>query len=231
MRDEIRWDTRRTTSHAYVHFDVLDTGELGDPDHWPIRREPGERSLAGALCHRLLELGRSAGPHRGRRVCEVLSWLLTIFATDPDPDLAGSEAGTPDRLGPHLDALAQAVRADWRQHGVRAPSLAELAELAGVSAGHLGRLFHRRFGSGPVAALELVRLARAATLVHRSNLGVAEIATACGYVSPFHFSRRFARTYGLPPRDYRRLPAADPLEPVVRAGLLPFAHGLLFEDT
>jgi AraC family transcriptional regulator len=42
-----------------------------------------------------------------------------------------------------------------------------------------------------VAAFELLRLARAATLLVRSNLSVAAVAHACGFANPYHFSRRF----------------------------------------
>ena len=67
------------------------------------------------------------------------------------------------------------------------------------------------YGTGPVAAFELLRLARAATLLTRSNLSVAAVAEDCGFANPYHFSPRFHRTYGQPPGRYRR--AATRLEP------------------
>ena len=66
-------------------------------------------------------------------------------------------------------------------------------------------------GPGRWAAFELLRLARAATLLTRSNLSVAAVAEDCGFANPYHFSRRFHRTYGQPPGRYRR--AATRLEP------------------
>jgi transcriptional regulator GlxA family with amidase domain len=59
------------------------------------------------------------------------------------------------------------------------------------------------YGLGPVAALERVRLARAATLLARSNLSVTEVGAACGFTDPLHFSRRFSAAYGRSPRAYR----------------------------
>jgi transcriptional regulator GlxA family with amidase domain len=92
-------------------------------------------------------------------------------------------------------------------------------------------VFRAEYAVGPVAAVELVRLARAATLLQRSNLTVGAVATACGFANPFHFSRRFRATYGVPPRTYRRTQTADdPLAPVARAGLLALAHRLLVEN-
>jgi AraC family transcriptional regulator len=77
------------------------------------------------------------------------------------------------------------------------------------------------YGTGPVAAFELVRLARAATLLARSNLSVAAVAEACGFANPYHFSRRFRGTYGQPPGRYRRAATRpEPTEPLAQAGLL-----------
>jgi transcriptional regulator GlxA family with amidase domain len=104
-----------------------------------------------------------------------------------------------------------------------------MAAAAQVSPGHLARLFRQRFGTGPVAAVELIRLARAATLLQRSSLTVGAIAEACGFANPFHLSRRFRVAYGVPPRGYRASPHLDPLEPVRRAGLIPLARQLLVD--
>jgi AraC family transcriptional regulator len=100
-------------------------------------------------------------------------------------------------------------------------SLRELAGGACLSAGYLSRLFRRSYGIGPVAAFELLRLARAATLLVRSNLSVAEIAHDCGFANPYHVSRRFHVVYGQPPGRYRRATTRPrPTEPLARAGLL-----------
>jgi AraC family transcriptional regulator len=90
-----------------------------------------------------------------------------------------------------------------------------------VSSGYLSRLFRHHYGIGPVAAFELLRLARAATLLLRSNLSVAAVAHDCGFANPYHFSRRFHRVYGHPPGRYRRAtPRPQPTEPLAQAALL-----------
>jgi transcriptional regulator GlxA family with amidase domain len=113
---------------------------------------------------------------------------------------------------------------------MRPLSLEDMASAAHVSSGHLARIFRRRFGIGPVRAVELIRLARAAILLQRSNLTVGAIAQACGFANPFHFSRRFSIAYGLPPRAYRSSRSGEPLEPVRRAGLLTLAQPLLGDE-
>jgi transcriptional regulator GlxA family with amidase domain len=85
-------------------------------------------------------------------------------------------------------------------------------------------VFRHHYGIGPVAAVELLRLARAATLLSRSNLSVAAVARDTGFANPYHFSRRFQRVYDQPPGRYRRATARlEPSEPLARAGLLPLA--------
>lgn len=164
-------------------------------------------------------------PHPDRG---VLGWLLDLFVRGPVPDDVAADAG----LSPHLRRLADSVAAAWRNDGTRPLSLGELAAAAGVSPGHLSRLFRAEYSVGPVAAMELVRLARAATLLQRSNLTVAAVANACGFSSPFHFSRRFRAVYDVPPRTYRSAHATDdPHEPLTRAGVLRLARRLLADHT
>jgi AraC-like DNA-binding protein len=107
-------------------------------------------------------------------------------------------------------------------------SVPELAAAANLSAGHLHRLFRQRYACGPAYALDLVRLARAATALLRTNATIAEIASDCGYSNPYHFSRRFSLAYGQPPGTFRRRrQLSDPLAPVRAAGLLAVARRLL----
>ena len=207
------WDPDQPCTHAYVTFYVDDPGPLGPPDTWPLIRDLSADPLP-ALCRYLLRAGE-------RRTGQVLGWLLDLFVAGPLPDEAD------DDLPEHLERLVDHLRAVWNDGDLRPLDLTELADAAHVSPGHLARLFRERYACGPVGAVELVRLARAAVLLERSNLSVAAIADACGFVNPFHFSRRFRTAYGTAPRDYRAARPTDPLDPVRRAGLLPIARRLL----
>ncbi|HEY8456663.1 MAG TPA: AraC family transcriptional regulator [Actinopolymorphaceae bacterium] len=226
MRDKFHWDSERTSSHAYVHFHIRDLGDLGEPSSWPlIRPLPTTDPISPvvpltALCGYALWLGSSRSPGALERTTDVVGWILDLFVRGPVPDV---DLGEP--LPPHLARMADHIQAVWRDGITRPVTLTELAAAAGVSPGYLSRLFRKEFGISPVAALELVRLLRAATLLQRSNLSVAAIAAACGFADPFHFSRRFRMVYRVPPRTYRAAHSADdPREPVRRAGLLSFAH-------
>jgi AraC family transcriptional regulator len=249
MRDHFAWDPARASVHAFVHFrvDDADLAALGSPETWPISRELTPTDPLAALCRYALWLGRGTprgspqkAPHKAPqptprrtqrtsqhdRTADVVGFLLDLFVRGPVP---GDDEG--EEIHPYLAQLADHIRRTWRGGGTTPLALTEMAAAAGISTGHLSRLFSAEYGIGPVAAIELVRLARSATLLQRSNLTVGAVASACGFANPFHFSRRFRAVYGVPPRNYRSDRGSDdPLAPLTPAGLLPLAHRLLVED-
>ena len=147
--------------------------------------------------------------------------MLEVFLSAPSGQ---SREEMPDAVRRLVDHVATV----WARSGPRIISVPELAAAANLSAGHLHRLFRERYGCGPAYALDLIRLARAATALLRTNATIAEIASDCGYSNPYHFSRRFSLAYGQPPGSFRRRrQLTDPLAPVREAGLLPVARRLL----
>ncbi len=210
--DGFAWDPRHPTTHGYVHFEV--EVEAAPAGVWPRTRRLTAADPMAALCGYLLRLGSQPSAPARARVDTVLALLLDLFVSGP---LLGEDAGT--ELPAHLARSLDHLRRAWRNGPVRAVPVAELAAAGGVSISHLSRLTRQWFGIGPAAMVELLRLARAATLLQRSNLPVRTVAEACGFVDPLHFSKRFRLAYGLPPRDYRSRPALDPLEPLERRGL------------
>ena len=84
-------------------------------------------------------------------------------------------------------------------------SLAQIAEVAGVSPYHFSRQFTARFGAGPMSYLRALRLAHAAhRLSERPKPNLAQLAFDCGFESQEGFTRAFARVYGAPPGRFRR---------------------------
>lgn len=79
-----------------------------------------------------------------------------------------------------------------------------LARGAGMSAGHLSRLFRRAYGEPPYAYLMTRRIERAMALLRRGDLGVTEVCFAVGCSSLGTFSTRFTELVGVSPSVYRR---------------------------
>ncbi|HEY9338629.1 MAG TPA: helix-turn-helix domain-containing protein [Kribbella sp.] len=216
-RDAYRWDCDRGSRHAYVHFQIEDFGDLGDPADWPWVRSMSDPGLLEELCSYLLDVPTPARGHSDRLVATMLEVFVSAPAGPPHADLPAAVR----RLVDHVATV-------WAKGGPRIVGVAELAGAANLSAGHLHRLFRQEYGCGPAYALDLIRLARAATALLRTNATIAEIAADCGYSNPYHFSRRFSLAYGDPPGTFRRRrQLSDPLAPVRAAGLLPMARRLL----
>jgi AraC family transcriptional regulator len=221
--DSYQWDERQPSKHAYVHFRLSDRGSLPEESAWPaVRILLGSPILEG-ICGYLLELAGQQSDHARDRSDQLVGLLLDVFVNGPlNEPFTG--------LTPHLATVAEYVRTSWGSGGLRIISADELCSATSISAGHLFRLFRGQYGCGPAHALELVRLARAATSLQRSNATIAEVARLSGFANPYHFSRRFSAVYGTPPGAFRALTASpDPLKPVRDAGLLPMAHVLLHQ--
>lgn len=218
-RDELRWDPVRPSRHAYVHFAVTEPDLLPPPAQWPAVVS-ATTPLLRALTDELVADGDTPG---ARRRSDLVVELLVELV------VAGSSMGHEVPTDPIDAAVVDHVASDWRTDGLRSIPVDELAAAAHVSPRQLFRTFAHRHGVGPARALELVRLSRAAMMLHRSNESVARIATRTGFANPYHFSRRFTAVHGQPPRRFRSDSTADPMGPVHAANLGWLAHRLLAE--
>jgi len=200
MRDEFRWDPRVPTRHAYVHFTL--TGL--EPASWPLVRDlTGRHDPMGALCQYLLWLGAACPPSWEAQAAETLRLLVLTFLTESAPAAPTSPLPEP------VVAMMHAVRDRWSDGLARPVPLRDLAAAAKVSPSTLCRTFRRQFGLGPIAAVELLRLARAEPLLWQSNLSMHAIAVHCGFADAYHFSRRFRAVYGMAPTTFRATTPSD----------------------
>ncbi len=82
-------------------------------------------------------------------------------------------------------------------------SSTELAGMISVSRRQLERLFRAHLQKSPLHYYQEIRLKAARKLLEQTCMSVTEIASACGFSSTDHFSRRFKLLFGLPPRKIR----------------------------
>jgi transcriptional regulator GlxA family with amidase domain len=80
----------------------------------------------------------------------------------------------------------------------------DLARKVGVSQRQLERLCRRYLGATPARYYAQLRLDRARRMLRQTELPIAEIAIACGFVSLSHFSKVYRRQFGCSPRSDRR---------------------------
>lgn len=104
-----------------------------------------------------------------------------------------------DEAAPGLAAVRERLADDL----AAAPTLAELAALAGLSRFQLLRRFAQAYGVTPHAWLQQQRVERARGLI-RSGAGLAQAAATCGFSDQSHMTRLFTRQLGFTPGAWRQ---------------------------
>lgn len=88
-------------------------------------------------------------------------------------------------------------------------TLSEVADAAGLSPGHLARVFRRTHGVSVGGYQRALRLRRAAAELAGGREPLARVAAACGFADQAHLTNQFRRAFGVTPARYRALLAAD----------------------
>ncbi|MGN9785327.1 helix-turn-helix domain-containing protein [Nonomuraea sp. ZG12] len=162
---------------------ALESGPATVPGYVPgdVPGEPPVTAIAGSAAARELVLGA---------VEEVLV-LATASARRGGEGGEGGDA----RI---RRALALIAAEPGAPHSVDS-----LSRTVALSPSRFAHLFTAETGRTPMRAVREARMRYAATLLEATDLDIGQVASASGFVSPFHFSRAFRQEYGLPPRDYR----------------------------
>lgn len=82
-------------------------------------------------------------------------------------------------------------------------SVEDIAASCGLNRSYFGKIFHETTGKSPQAFLISYRMTKAAELLKLTELSIADIGNAVGYLNQLHFSRAFKKIYGIPPRQWR----------------------------
>ncbi len=86
----------------------------------------------------------------------------------------------------------------------RWPTCAELAQLCGISTGHLSRSFRATTSVTLSDFAAEIRMERAKALLAAGEMSLQQTAAALGFNSPSSFSFAFRRHVGATPKDFRR---------------------------
>ena len=130
---------------------------------------------------------------------EVSDWFLHT-----DVRLAGDpqRAGLQERFGvtsrPLLDAIEM-----METHIADPLSLSQIAEITGVGARQLNRMFQAKLGRSTMAFYRDLRLERARRLISQTPLPLSDVAEATGFAAMPHFSRAYRAAFGVSPSASR----------------------------
>lgn len=150
---------------------------------------------ADELCHELAEPGSGSQILANAAVTRVIG-LLQKYAPYMQLEPLSYDSRAVSAVSTTLDYI--------RDHYADELSLQQLARAASLSPQHLSHLFHRTLGLSPFQYLRRYRLDQAKQLLRETDLTIAQIATAVGYLDAYYFSRAFQRSEGLAPSHYRR---------------------------
>jgi transcriptional regulator GlxA family with amidase domain len=141
--------------------------------------------------------------------------MLKIIADDHGEDLANAVAdqliyttirtdqdtqrlSTPTRIGVRHPKLSQVIQ--MMEGNIEDPiSPATLARDIGMSTRQLERLFRRYLNRSPKRYYMELRLQKARNLLMQTDMSVINVALACGFTSPSHFSKCYRSQYNTTP--------------------------------
>jgi transcriptional regulator GlxA family with amidase domain len=154
-----------------------------------------------------------------------IDMMLAVIANQHGPDLASDVAeqvlhspirhhsehqrmSLPARIGarhPKLVGIIEQMEQNLEEP--LSPSI--LAKQAGLSTRQLERLFRRYLDRSPKRYYLELRLKKARSLLLQTNMSVINVALACGFSSPSHFSKCYRAFYGRTPYRERGIPSIE----------------------
>ena len=152
-------------------------------------------STAGGTSSLDLMLKVIAGDH-GEDVANTVADQL-IYST-PRTDQDTQRLSIPTRIGVRHPKLSQVIQ--MMEGNIEDPmSPADLAEEVGMSTRQLERLFRRYLNRSPKRYYMELRLQKARNLLMQTDMSVTNVALACGFASPSHFSKCYRSHYNTTP--------------------------------
>jgi len=133
----------------------------------------------------------------------VLTRLVEVLLIEALRSTPGDDA-PPGLLRGLADARLAPVMQQMHRHVSRPWTVSQLARTSALSRSAFFERFTRTVGLPPMEYLLAWRMAVAKDLLHRDDLGVAEVARRVGYGSASTFSTAFSRHVGQPPSRYAR---------------------------
>jgi transcriptional regulator GlxA family with amidase domain len=152
-------------------------------------------STAGGTSSIDLMLKLIAADH-GDEIANTVADQLIYSSIRTDQDT--QRLSIPTRIGVRHPKLSQVIQ--MMENNIEDPiSPADLAEDVGMSTRQLERLFRRYLNRSPKRYYMELRLQKARNLLMQTDMSVINVALACGFASPSHFSKCYRAHYNTTP--------------------------------
>ena len=182
----IHWENQDGFLEEFDDVTLTKSVFVMDGDRW---------STAGGTSSLDLMLKVIAGDH-GEDVANTVADQL-IYST-PRTDQDTQRLSIPTRIGVRHPKLSQVIQ--MMEGNIEDPmSPADLAEEVGMSTRQLERLFRRYLNRSPKRYYMELRLQKARNLLMQTDMSVINVALACGFASPSHFSKCYRSHYNTTP--------------------------------
>jgi AraC family transcriptional regulator len=159
------------------------------------KAHPEINNLGHAYAALLRSSRRGVGLYAETLWLQVAMHLLWDFSSLRRTAEAGPERLADARVRRVVDYMETALAEEI--------SLADLADIAGLSPNHFLNAFKKATGKTPHRYLTERRIARACELLRNPRASIVSIALAVGFSSQSHFTTVFGRFVGTTPASYR----------------------------
>ncbi len=192
----IHWENRDGFSEEFPDVDLAHHIFVLDGDRISAA---GGASSADMM---LRIISNAHGPELAGQVADQL--VYSNLRSDSD----GQRLSVPARIGVRHPKLNQVINM-MHEHIEEPISAAALAENVGMSTRQLERLFRRYLDRSPKRYYLELRLEKARRLLLQTDMSVINVALACGFTSPSHFSKCYRGHYKRTPYRERGVASAQ----------------------
>jgi len=182
----IHWENQDGFAEEFEDVKLTKSVYVMDGNRW---------TTAGGISSIDLMLKVIAGDHGEDLANTVADQLIySTIRTDQDTQ----RLSIPTRIGVRHPKLSQVIQ--MMEGNIEDPmSPADLAEEVGMSTRQLERLFRRYLNRSPKRYYMELRLQKARNLLMQTDMSVINVALACGFASPSHFSKCYRSHYNTTP--------------------------------
>ncbi|MCA8879745.1 MAG: GlxA family transcriptional regulator [Rhodobacteraceae bacterium] len=201
-RATIHWENHDSFAEEFLEVDLTKSVYVIDGNRYTSAGGTASIDLMLKL------IARQAGDDVASAVADQL--IYSSIRTDRDIQ----RLSVPTRIGVRHPKLSQVIKR--MEANIEDPiSPAILARDVGLSTRQLERLFRRYLSRSPKRYYMELRLSKARNLLMQTDMSVINVALACGFTSPSHFSKCYRAQYGTTPYRERGAMAAggDPSSP------------------
>jgi transcriptional regulator GlxA family with amidase domain len=185
-RCTIHWENRDSFEEDFPDIELTHNVYVIDRDRY---------TAAGGTASTDLMLKLIARRHGAELANLVADQLIH---TAPRSDRDEQRLSIPTRIGVRHPKLATVIH--MMEENIEEPiSPATLAQDVGMSTRQLERLFRRYLNRSPKRYYMELRLGKARNLLMQTEMSVINVALACGFASPSHFSKCYRALYKTTP--------------------------------